>query len=121
VHRTDDVVYGGLGNDHLYGGRAARRLYGGPGDDVVTSCTPDDDDGCYGDALLFYGAGGRDRLYGGDGPDWMYGSDGADTLIGSGDEGRDTLPGGPGRDAGKWDSGPPWMRDTVQSVERRLR
>jgi len=111
---SDDVLYGGAGDDTLSGLNGNDTLYGGSGDDVLMGDNHDD--------LLFGGSGDdvllggnhNDRLYGGTGidtlhggnhddllfgggdGDWLYGDDGDDELYGQG--GGDRLDGGTGSD-----------------------
>jgi len=101
-----DVLYGGLGDDTLLGGDLADLLYGGPGSDwleggdgwdtlfAADSHTPETES-----------PEARNRLIGGAGPDMLFGGIGHDTLEGGtqddflwGDGGDDSLLGGEGDD-----------------------
>jgi Ca2+-binding RTX toxin-like protein len=92
-----DALIGGADADTLYGGAANDALDGGDGDDVL--------DGGAGDDVLD-GAGGDDVLQAAQGADVLHGGAGADRLVASGveateldgDDGDDTLQGGPARD-----------------------
>lgn len=119
---TDDTIFGGNGNDLIYGGGGDDRLdtgggsdtvFGGDGNDVVTGLF-------FSTASAAFGGEGNDDLaagfqaYGGDGNDilrplafgtFLYGGEGEDTIIlGNaahratvfGDDGNDTITGGPG-------------------------
>jgi hypothetical protein len=91
----NDVIDGRGGNDLIVGGAGSDRLLGGRGADTLV------------------GSDGADRLTGGAGRDIVLGSSGAD-FIGARDGTRDTLRGGPGRDAGRIDR----RLDRTQSLER---
>ena len=107
----DDVLYGGSGDDSLFGGNHDDTLFGGSGNDVLMGGNHADrlnggtgDDVLHGenhDDLLF-GGGGADRLYGGDGGDWLYGDGGGDWLDGG--SGNDFLFGGADDDVLVWDA-----------------
>jgi serralysin len=73
---TNDIIYGGYGDDTLYGDSY---FGGGGGNDTI------------------YGQLGDDTLIGGDGNDYLDGGDNNDTLFAG--NGNDTLSGGSGNDA----------------------
>ena len=77
---TNDIVYGGTGNDILKGGNGDDTIYGGSGNDSL-------DGGVQVDHL--YGGSGSDTLVGGNGIDYLYGGYGADSLTGG--SGTDTF------------------------------
>jgi Ca2+-binding RTX toxin-like protein len=101
----NDILTGGVFDDHLYGGADDDRLYGEAGEDHLYGGT--DDDHLYGGAGEdhLYGGIGRDHLYGQAGEDHLYGGAGRDTLNGGAEDdhlyggaGRDDLEGGEGND-----------------------
>lgn len=106
-----DVLHGGSGDDLLIGGNHDDVLYGGSGDDILMGGNHADrlhggtgDDVLHGDNHddLLFGGGGSDRLYGGDGSDWLYGEGGNDWLDGG--SGCDFLMGGADDDVLVWDA-----------------
>jgi len=68
----DDVLYGEDGNDWLWGAQGNDILIGGKGDDRLS--------GVFGDDILS-GGSGDDRLDGGEGADDLLGGSGSDTAI----------------------------------------
>jgi len=112
---TDDLLYGGAGNDTLDGRNGDDELHGGSGNDLLIGGNHDDtlfggsdDDVLQGGnhADFLYGGTGDDALYGenhadvlfgGGGVDWLYGGQDSDTLYGDG--GSDYLDGGSGGDS----------------------
>ena len=107
ITATDDIAYGGAGNDTIKGGTGSDILYGEEGNDrlyglwggVVSPETINDD----GNAI--YGGEGNDEVAGGYSDDQLYGDEGADTIEGrdgddyiDGGSGTDTMTGGEGRD-----------------------
>lgn len=91
-----DTLDGSLGNDTLIGGEGNDSLIGGDDNDQLWGADGNDilDGGAGVDYL--YGADGDDRLHGQDGDDILYGGLGNDTLDGG--AGADALDGGTGND-----------------------
>lgn len=103
---NDDELHGGGGNDILYGGTGNDILYGDDGKDILFG--EDDNDVLYGGANDDYLDGGAndDTLQGGAGDDVMYGQSGNDSLDGQvgndliyGNDGDDIINGGAGEDS----------------------
>lgn len=84
---SNDLMFGGRGNDTMSGKSGKDWLWSGLGDDSLNG-------GGGGDKL--YGEGGDDTLLGGGGRDKLYGGSGSDKL--SGNNGNDKLFGGSGND-----------------------
>ena len=87
LSNSDDIYYGGNGNDQLLGFDGNDSLYGGRGDDYLEGGNGND---------ILYGGDDNDQLDGGSGDDTLYGEDGDDHMIGG--YGNDTLYGGSGND-----------------------
>lgn len=93
---SDDVMFGGAGNDTIYGGAGNDVIDGGLGDDVIYGGDGDDIiDGGLGDDVI-YGGDGNDLIFGGEGNDELWGEEGDDALFGGG--GDDVIYGGDGND-----------------------
>jgi Tol biopolymer transport system component len=116
------TIVGTAGNDRLTGASRGDRICGLGGDDTIRGRGGSDTlIGGTGNDLLLGGGGGdrldglagNDTLVGGADTDRLFGAGGRDTLLAR-DGVRDTLGGGGGRDAGRWDRG----LDSVRSVER---
>jgi Ca2+-binding RTX toxin-like protein len=75
---SDEVFYGGMGNDMIDAADGADEVYAYSGDDEVT------------------GGAGPDTISGGVGADNLSGNGGNDTIVGG--PGQDTIAGGPGTD-----------------------
>ncbi len=88
----NDKIFGGPGPDQLYAENGDDLVHGGGGDDLVDGGLGDDvpiyDGGIYGD-------GGTDRVLGGTGVDLVDGGAGDGDVV-RGDQGPDTMVGGPG-------------------------
>ena len=107
----DDGLHGGSGSDLLIGGNHEDALYGGSGDDVLHGGNHADslyggtgDDQLFGDNQVdvLFGGGGMDQLYGGQHDDTLYGEGGGDVLDGG--SGSDSLFGGADDDVLVWDA-----------------
>src|SRR5439155_165330 len=79
-HNSDDIIFGGLGNDWLVGGRGRDDMYGGFGNDLINA---DDDLSTAGGAnnAPDTSASYEDRAVGGAGRDVLIANTGGDRLI----------------------------------------
>ncbi len=102
----NDRIFGGLGTDTLGGGNGKDTLEGGGGGDVMFGGACNDElsgdaghDTIYGGSGddVINGGGGNDLLFNGSGDDIVSGGQGSDTLWGG--AGDDTLTGGNGADS----------------------
>jgi len=101
----NDNIYGQAGNDTVFGAEGNDRVQGGPDRDVVFAGDGDDVvSGAFGDDIIngeagsdtLWGDSGKDALYGGAGNDTLRGGDDSDLL--DGEAGNDTLFGDGGGD-----------------------
>ncbi len=104
---TDDLLYGGAGNDTLDGRNGDDELHGGSGDDLLVGGNHDDTLFGGSDDDLLQGGNQADRLYGGTGNDELYGENQDDLLFGGG--GADELYGGDDVDTLYGDGGSDWL------------
>ncbi|MBR2916550.1 MAG: DUF2974 domain-containing protein, partial [Clostridia bacterium] len=93
---SDDVIYGGDGNDKISGENGDDIIYGNDGEDIILG--DDGNDTIYGGAEGDYisGGNGNDTILGGDGNDVISGGEDDDILYGS--NGEDHICGGNGND-----------------------
>jgi Ca2+-binding RTX toxin-like protein len=116
---SNDWLFGEAGNDTLQAGDGSDRLIGGDGSDLLEGHVGDDWlwgevgndtlDGGWGNDVL-YGGDGDDNLSGFQGRDWLLGEGGNDYLHDAEGTG-DTLVGGAGSDAFRYDLGLDDVRD----------
>jgi Ca2+-binding RTX toxin-like protein len=76
----DDVIHGSGGKDYISGLAAGDLIYAGAGNDTVV------------------GRDGNDRIYGNAGYDLLFGNESNDTITSAGDEGKDVVKCGRGKD-----------------------
>jgi serralysin len=91
----DDVIVGGVGDDHLVGGDGRDTLTGGVGDDQLQGGQ---------DADTLDGNQGSDQIEGGEGADTLRGGSGNDSIDGG--AGGDFIDGGAGIDGLRGGGGP---------------
>ncbi|TWI31191.1 Hint domain-containing protein [Paracoccus sulfuroxidans] len=99
----NDTINGFSGNDFLYGGSGNDLIGGGIGNDSIEGGTGDDT--LYGDSYLGPDtvSGGDDTIRGDEGNDLIYGGAGQDLIYGGAD--NDTIHGGDGNDTLHGDAG----------------
>jgi Ca2+-binding RTX toxin-like protein len=94
----DDVIHASGGADYVSGLAAPDLLYAGAGDDTVV------------------GRDGNDRIYGNTGSDVLYGNHNNDTINSDGDQEKDVVKCGLGKDDTAYVDEIDWVKDNCENV-----
>jgi Ca2+-binding RTX toxin-like protein len=95
---NDDVIHASGGADYVSGLAAPDLLYAGAGNDTVV------------------GRDGNDRIYGNTGSDTLYGNESNDTINSAGDQAKDVVKCGIGKDDTAYVDEIDWVKENCENV-----